>query len=77
MIETLLNLKEGGPRAAKLRDDLSFASFRHGGFTKAADADLTDAQLRRAPSVSEAASDPTPNERLTSLSMSPKSGVQS
>jgi len=78
LIETLLNLKEGGSRAAKLRDDLSFASFRHGGFTKAADADLTDAQLRRrAPSVSEAASDPTPNERLTSLSMSPKSGVQS
>ena len=32
-------------RAAKLRDDLSFASFRHGGFTEAADADLTDAQL--------------------------------
>jgi hypothetical protein len=35
-------------RAAKLRDDLSFASFRHGGFTEAADADLTDAQLRAA-----------------------------
>ena len=34
--------------AAKLRDDLSFASFRHGGFTEAADADLTDAQLRAA-----------------------------
>jgi hypothetical protein len=33
-------------RAAKLRDDLSFASFRHGGFTEAADADLTDPQLR-------------------------------
>ena len=35
-------------RAAKLRDDLSFTSFRHGGFTEAADADLTDAQLRAA-----------------------------
>ena len=35
-------------RAAKLHDDLSFASSRHGGFTEAADADLTDAQLRAA-----------------------------
>jgi len=35
-------------RAAKLRDDLSLASFRDGGFTEAADADLTDAQLRAA-----------------------------
>jgi hypothetical protein len=35
-------------RAVKLRDNLSFASFRHGGFTEAADADLTDAQLRAA-----------------------------
>jgi hypothetical protein len=35
-------------RAAGLRDDLSFRSFRHGGFTEAADADLTDAQLRAA-----------------------------
>ena len=42
-------------RAAKLRDDLSFASFRHGGFTEAADADLT--ARGRAPSVSEAAPD--------------------
>jgi hypothetical protein len=33
-------------RAAGLRDELSFASFRHGGFTEAADADLTDAQMR-------------------------------
>jgi hypothetical protein len=32
-------------RAAKLRDDLPFASFRHGGFTEGADADLTDAEL--------------------------------
>jgi hypothetical protein len=31
-----------------LRDDLSLASFRHGGFTESADADLTDAQLRAA-----------------------------
>jgi len=28
-------------RAAKLRDDLSFAPFRYGGFSEAADADLT------------------------------------
>jgi hypothetical protein len=35
-------------RAAKLRDELSFTSFRHGGFTEGADADLTDAELRAA-----------------------------
>jgi len=35
-------------RAATLRDDLSLASFRHGGFTEVADADLTDTQLRAA-----------------------------
>jgi hypothetical protein len=35
-------------RAATLREDLYLASFRHGGFTEAADADLTDAQLRAA-----------------------------
>ena len=33
-------------RAANLRDELSFTSFRHGGFTEAADADLTDAEIR-------------------------------
>jgi hypothetical protein len=33
-------------RAAGLRDELSFTSFRHGGFTEAADADLSDAQMR-------------------------------
>jgi hypothetical protein len=33
-------------RAAGLRDELTFASFRHGGFTEAADADLSDAQIR-------------------------------
>ena len=33
-------------RAAGLRDDLSFRSFRHGGFTEAADSDLTDAEMR-------------------------------
>jgi hypothetical protein len=33
-------------RAAGLRDALSFTSFRHGGFTEAADADLTDAEIR-------------------------------
>ena len=66
-------------RAAKLRDDLSFASFRHGGFTEAADADLTDAQLLRgrAPSISEAASDLRETHALSSSSMSPKSGVPS
>jgi hypothetical protein len=35
-------------RAANLRDELSFSSFRHGGFTEGADADLTDAELRAA-----------------------------
>jgi hypothetical protein len=33
-------------RAAGLRDELTFASFRHGGFTEAADSDLTDAEIR-------------------------------
>jgi hypothetical protein len=33
-------------RAAGLRDELSFSSFRHGGFTEAGDADLTDAEIR-------------------------------
>jgi hypothetical protein len=32
-------------RAAGLRDELSFASFRHGGFTEAGDAELTDREL--------------------------------
>jgi hypothetical protein len=35
-------------RAARLRDELSFTSFRHGGFTEGADSDLTDAELRAA-----------------------------
>ena len=35
-------------RAASLRDELSFTSFRHGGFTEGADSDLTDAELRAA-----------------------------
>src|SRR5262249_19507767 len=35
-------------RAARLRDELSFTSFRHGGFTEGADADITDAELRAA-----------------------------
>ena len=35
-------------RAAGLRDELSFASFRHGGFTEGADAGMTDAELRAA-----------------------------
>jgi len=33
-------------RAANLRDELSFRSFRHGGVTEAADSDLTDAEIR-------------------------------
>jgi hypothetical protein len=32
-------------RAAELRDDLSFASFRHGGFTESGDAELTDREI--------------------------------
>jgi hypothetical protein len=34
--------------AAGLRRELSFTSFRHGGFTEGADSDLTDAELRAA-----------------------------
>ncbi|MDF3061078.1 MAG: hypothetical protein K0S06_1187, partial [Microvirga sp.] len=34
--------------AAGLRNELSFTSFRHGGFTEAADADLSDAEMRAA-----------------------------
>jgi hypothetical protein len=33
-------------RAAGLRDELTFTSFRHGGHTEAADSDLTDAEIR-------------------------------
>jgi hypothetical protein len=33
-------------RAAGLRDELTFTSFRHGGFTEAVDADLSDAEIR-------------------------------
>ena len=33
-------------RAAKLRDELSFTSFRHGGLTELGDAELTDTQIR-------------------------------
>jgi hypothetical protein len=32
-------------RAAGLRDDLSFTSFRHGGFTETGDAELTDREI--------------------------------
>jgi hypothetical protein len=35
-------------RAAGLRDELGFTSFRHGGFTEGADSDLSDAGLRAA-----------------------------
>jgi hypothetical protein len=51
--------REGGPdlshmnravkaiiRAAGLRNELTFTSFAHGGFTESADADLTDAEIR-------------------------------
>lgn len=34
--------------AAEIRSELSFTSFRHGGFTEGADSDLTDAELRAA-----------------------------
>ena len=34
--------------SAGLRDELSFTSFRHGGFTEGADSDLSDAELRAA-----------------------------
>jgi hypothetical protein len=33
-------------RAAGLRHELTFTSFRHGGFTEGADADLSDAEMR-------------------------------
>lgn len=33
-------------RAARLREELTFTSFAHGGFTESADADLTDAEIR-------------------------------
>jgi len=33
-------------RAAGLREELTFTSFRHGGFTEAGDAELTDSQIR-------------------------------
>ena len=33
-------------RAAGLRDELTFTSFRHGGITEAADSGLTDAEIR-------------------------------
>jgi hypothetical protein len=33
-------------RAAGLRDELTFTSFRQGGFTEAADSDLADAEMR-------------------------------
>ncbi|BAS00594.1 hypothetical protein BV133_3000 [Blastochloris viridis] len=33
-------------RAARLRDSLTFTSFRHGGFTESADADMTDSEIR-------------------------------
>ena len=35
-------------RAAALRDELGFTSFRHVGFTEGADSDLSNAELRAA-----------------------------
>jgi hypothetical protein len=35
-------------RAAGLQHELTFTSFRHGGFTEAADSDLSDAEIRAA-----------------------------
>ena len=32
-------------RAAGLRDELSFTSFRHGGFTEGGDAEMTDREM--------------------------------
>ena len=32
-------------RAASMRDELSFTSFRHGGFTEGGDAELTDREM--------------------------------
>ncbi|MGY2905659.1 hypothetical protein [Bradyrhizobium sp. URHC0002] len=32
-------------RAAELRDELSFTSFRHGGFTEGGDAELSDREI--------------------------------
>ena len=40
--------REAHHRAAELRDELSFTSLRHGGFTEGADSDLSDAELRAA-----------------------------
>ena len=39
-------------RAAGMRDELSFTSFRHGGFTEGADSDLTDAEIGRRAGIS-------------------------
>jgi hypothetical protein len=41
-------IKEQTVGAAELRDELSFTSFRHGGFTEGADSDLSDAEPRAA-----------------------------
>jgi len=51
-------------QAATLRDDLFFASFRHGGSTEAADADLTDALLRVAGRHRSATQLPTHAKRI-------------
>lgn len=44
-IAGLMLRRDWASNAAGLRDELSFASFRHGGFTEAGDAELTDQEL--------------------------------
>jgi hypothetical protein len=41
----LIFLSQNDP-CPELRDELTFTSFRHGGHTEGADADLTDAEIR-------------------------------
>ena len=51
-------------RAAGLREELTFTAFRHGGFTEAADADLSDAEIRhRAGTSRRRCCRATPSER--------------
>jgi hypothetical protein len=60
-------------RAAGLRDELSFASFRHGGFTE--DADWMDAELRAAGRHRSARQLPTYAKRLASSSYQRRSSA--
>jgi hypothetical protein len=64
-------------RAAGLRDELTFTSFRHGGFTEAADADLSDAQMRAVGRHKSAKVLPTYAKRtMQQLSRPPRNGGQ-